>query len=174
MSRLSVWWLRLGINIERIQPGHPQQNGRHERMHLTLKNEATKPPGFNLLQQQSKLDDFLEQYNHDRPHEAINMKYPGEVYTPSSRIYSVPDEPDYPFHERTIRVTQCGRICIGSRKINLSAVFAGQTIGIREVADKIWLVSFMQFDIGFFDEDENKVQPAVNPFMPKVLPITPV
>lgn len=174
LSRLSVWWLRLGINIERIKPGHPEQNGRHERMHLTLKNEATRPPGFTLLQQQSKLDDFIEQYNHDRPHEAINMKYPGELYTPSTREYQSPEEPDYPFHERTIRVTQCGRICIGNRKIQLSAVFAGQMVGIREVADKIWLVSFMQYDIGFFDEDEHKVQPADNPFMPNVLPMSSV
>lgn len=86
LSRLSVWWLRLGIAIERIKPGNPQQNGRHERMHLTLKKEATKPPGYNLLQQQSRLDDFQQQYNHDRPHQALNMKYPGEVYTPSTRV----------------------------------------------------------------------------------------
>ena len=91
-----------------------------------------------------------------------------------TRVYQLPDEPDYPFHEGIIRVTQCGRICIGARKIQLSAVFAGQIVGIREVADKIWLVSFMQFDIGFFDEDENKVQPADNPFMPKVLPMSSV
>ncbi len=69
LSKLSVWWLRLGISIERIKPGHPQQNGRHERMHLTLKKEATKPPGFNFLQQQSKFDAFVDQYNNDRPHE---------------------------------------------------------------------------------------------------------
>ena len=77
----------------------------------------------------------------DRPHEVINMKYPGELYTPSTRVYQSPEEPDYPFHERTIRVTQCGRLCIGARKINLSAVFAGQTVGIREVADKIGSLS---------------------------------
>ena len=174
LSKLSVWWLRLGINIERIKPGNPQQNGRHERMHLTQKKEATKPPGFNCLQQQSKLDDFQDIYNHDRPHEALNMKYPGEVYTPSTRVYDGVTEPEYPFHDKTIRVTQCGRICIGSRKINLSVVFAGQTIGITEVSDKIWLVNFMQYDIGFFDEDENKVQPADNPFMPNVLPMSSV
>ncbi len=102
------------------------------------------------------------------------MKYPGEVYTPSARVYRPPDEPQYPFHDKSIRVTQCGRICIGSRKINLSSVFAGQNIGITEVSDKIWLVSFMHFDIGFFDEDENKVQPATNPFLPKVLPLSSV
>jgi transposase InsO family protein len=71
LSKLSVWWLRLGISIERIKPGCPQQNGRHERMHLTLKNEATKPPSFNILQQQERFDDFIEGYNNDRPHQAL-------------------------------------------------------------------------------------------------------
>jgi putative transposase len=174
LSRLSVWWLRLGIAIERIKPGHPQQNGRHERIHLTLKKEATKPASFNFLQQQARFDDFVELYNNDRPHQALGMKYPGEVYTPSAREYRPPDEPEYPFHDRTVRVTQCGRICIGRRKINLSAVFAGQTVGIREVSDQIWLVSFMDFDLGFFDQDEDRVEPAPNPFVPKVLPMSPV
>ena len=84
LSRLSVWWLRLGIRIERIRPGHPQQNGRHERMHLTLKREATRPAGANLLQQQAKFDVFLEEFNHERPHEALGMKCPAEVYTASA------------------------------------------------------------------------------------------
>lgn len=174
LSRLAVWWLRLGIAIERIKPGHPQQNGRHERMHLTLKKEATKPVAYNFLQQQSRFEDFVYQYNHDRPHQALAMKYPGEVYTPSPRVYRVPEDPDYPFHDRTVRITNCGRICIGSRKINLSRAFAGQLVGIREVGEKIWLVSFMEFDLGYFDETESKVQPAENPFVPKVLPMSPV
>lgn len=175
LSKLSVWWLRLGINIERIKPGHPQQNGRHERMHLTLKKEATKPPSFNFLQQQDRFDTFIGVYNHDRPHQALGMKYPGEVYTPSAREYRHPAVPDYPFHDRTIQVTQCGRICIGRRKINLSTVFAGQTVGIREVADQIWLVSFLNYDLGFFDQDINRVEPVGhNPFAPKVLPMSPV
>jgi putative transposase len=167
LSRLSVWWLRLGIQIERIQPGHPQQNGRHERMHLTLKQEATKPPGYNFLQQQGRFDDFLEVYNNQRPHQGLNGNYPGEVYTPSARLYEPLREPEYPFHDRTARVTQCGRICIKHRKINLSTVFAGQTVGIREVADKIWLVSFMEYDLGFFDEEAGRVEPASNPFVPE-------
>jgi len=174
LSRLSVWWLRLGIAIERIKPGNPQQNGRHERMHLTLKKEATKPASFNFLQQQSRFDDFVELYNNDRPHQALAMRYPAELYTPSAREYRPPDEPEYPFHDRTVRVTQCGRICIGRRKINLSVVFAGQTVGIREVSDQIWLVSFMEFDLGFFDQDEDRVEPASNPFLLKVLPMCPV
>ncbi len=148
LSRLSVWWLRLGIEIERIKPGHPEQNGRHERMHLTLKREATRPVAYNLLQQQGRFDDFLTVYNNERPHQALNMRYPAELYTPSAREYRIPDEPEYPFHDRTIRVTRCGRICIGHRKVNFSTVFAGQSVGIREVADKIWLVSFMNYDLG--------------------------
>jgi len=169
LSKLAVWWLRLGIAIERIKPGHPQQNGRHERMHLTLKKEATKPPGYNLLQQQERFDDFIEGYNNERPHQALGGLYPGEVYTPSARSYMHPEVPEYPLHDRTIKVTQCGRICIGSRKINLSGVFAGQYVGIREIADEVWLVSFMEYDLGFFDRDENRVEPVgKNPFAPKV------
>ena len=77
-EQASVWWLRLGIAIERIKPGHPQQNGRHERMHLTLKKEATRPPGMNSLQQQAKFDTFLQEFNTERPHEALAMKCPAE------------------------------------------------------------------------------------------------
>lgn len=90
LSKLSVRWLRLAIAIERIKPGHPQQNGRHERVHLTLKREATKPPAFNFLQQQAKLDAFVEVYNNARPHQALGGAYPGELYTPSPRIYEPP------------------------------------------------------------------------------------
>ena len=173
LSRLSVWWLRLGIAIERIKPGHPQQNGRHERMHLTLKQEATKLPSYNFLQQQGRFDVFVEGYNNDRPHQALGGKYPGEVYTPSACEYHHPEVPEYPFHDRTIQVTQCGRICMDNRKIYLSTVFDGQYVGIREVADKIWLVSFMHYDLGFFDEEENRVEPVGNnPFAPKVLPMS--
>jgi putative transposase len=174
LSKLSVWWLRLGIGIERIKPGNPQQNGRHERMHLTLKKEATKPPAKNFLQQQGKFDDFIQCFNHDRPHQALNMKYPGELYRPSPRAYTGLSEVEYPFHDRTITVTQCGRICIGRRKINLSGVFAGQNIGITEVSEKIWLVSFMQYDLGFFDHESGRVECAPNPFGAKLLPMCPV
>src|SRR5262249_48174713 len=87
LSKLAVWWLRLGIGIERIKPGHPQQNGRHERMHLTLKKETTEPAGLNLLQQQARFDDFIEVFNNERPHEALDMKCPAEVYQPSTGPY---------------------------------------------------------------------------------------
>ena len=169
LSKLAVWWLRLGIQIERIKPGHPQQNGRHERMHLTLKKEATKPASFNFLQQQGRFDKFLEVYNSQRPHQAIGMRYPAELYTPSARPFRHPEPPQYPFHDRTVCVTRCGRICIGRRKINLSQVFSGQLLGIREVDEKIWLVSFLDFDLGYFDEVEGRIEPGPNPFVAKVL-----
>src|SRR5262249_42701389 len=151
LSKLSVWWLRLGIHIERIKPGHPQQNGRHERIHLTLKKEATKPAARNFLQQQAKFDAFIDCYNNERPHQALDMRYPAELYEPSTRVYRGLVELTYPFHDRTITVTQCGRICFARRKINLSTVFAGHNVGIRQVTNRIWLVSFMHYDLGFFD-----------------------
>jgi len=174
LSKLSVWWLRLGINLERIKPGNPQQNGRHERMHLTLKKEATRPASFNFLQQQERFDNWLDEYNMQRPHESLNMKYPGELYTPSAREYHPPEQPEYPYHDRTVQVTNCGRICLRGRKINVCRALAGQYVGIREVADKIWLGSFMHYDLGFFDEDENRVEPGENPFIPKLLPMSSV
>jgi len=174
LSKLSVWWLRLGIGIERIKPGNPQQNGRHERMHLTLKKEATRPAAKNFLQQQAKFDRFIECYNHERPHQALNMRYPGELYKPSPRPYQGLNDLEYPLHDRTLTVTSCGRLCIGRRKINLSHVFAGQNVGIKEVAEKIWLVSFMHYDLGFFDHETGRVECAQNPFAAKVLPMSPV
>jgi putative transposase len=155
-----VWWLRLGIQIERIKPGHPQQNGRHERIHLTLKKEATRPAAKNLLQQQARFDRFRDGYNQERPHQALEMKYPAELYVPSTRPYRGLDDLEYPFHDRTITVTRCGRICFGRRKINLSNVFAGQNVGIKEVAERIWLVSFMEYDLGFFDHETCRLESA--------------
>jgi putative transposase len=166
LSRLAVWWLRLGIRLQRIKPGHPQQNGRHERMHLTLKNETTKPAAFNSLQQQERFEDFIRVYNQERPHQALGGAYPAEVYTPSPRLYEPPHDPDYPFHDRTVRVTRCGRICLGSRKINLSVALAEQLVGIREVDDQVWQVSFLEYDLGYFDRDQDRVEPGPNPFAP--------
>jgi putative transposase len=174
LSKLSVWWLRLGIDIERIKPGHPQQNGRHERMHLTLKKEATKPAAKNFLQQQARFDHFIHTFNEERPHQALNMKYPAELYSPSPRVYRGLGELEYPFHDKTVMVTRCGRICMGRQKINLSQVFAGQKVGVKEISEKIWLVSFMQYDLGFFDHETCRIESAQNPFAAKVLPMSPV
>src|SRR5215469_7409824 len=172
LSKLSVWWLRLGISIERIRPGHPQQNGRHERMHLTLKQEATRPAGQNFLQQQAKFDNFIQQFNQERPHEALAMQCPAEVYTASSRAYQGIPEPHYPFHDKTVVVTSCGRLCLYRKKINLSKSLAGQAVGIKEVDSGIWLVSFMQYDLGYIDLEEKTLQPLDNPFGPQVSPMS--
>ena len=172
LSKLSVWWLRLGIEIERIRPGHPQQNGRHERMHLTLKKEATRPAARNLLQQQARFDAFIDYYNHERPHQALAMRCPAEFYAPSPRPYRGLEDLDYPFHDHAHIVTRCGRICFGRRKINLSTVFAGQKVGVKEVSDRIWLVSFMHYDLGYFDHESCRLESAENPFGAKVLPMS--
>ncbi len=172
LSKLSVWWLRLGISIERIKPGHPQQNGRHERMHLTLKNEATRPPGMNSLQQQARFDAFLNEFNTERPHEAIAMKCPAEFYGPSTRTYNGLPDLAYPLHDRDVLVTACGRICLHRKKINISTVLAGQSLGIKEVDDGIWLVSFMHYDLGYIDLEQKTLQPLDNPFGPRLSPMS--
>jgi transposase InsO family protein len=164
LSKLSVWWLRLGIAIERIKPGHPQQNGRHERMHLTLKKEATRPPGMNSLQQQARFDDFVQEFNTERPHEALAMKCPAEIYSASSRPYSGLPDLTYPLHDRDVLVTDCGRICMHRKRVNISTVLAGQRLGIKEVDDGIWIVSFMHYDLGFIDLEQKTLQPLDNPF----------
>jgi len=120
-------------------------------MHLTLKLETTKPAGGNFLQQQARFDDFIDCYNSERPHQALNMACPAERYVPSTRPYRGLPELDYPFHDRTVTVTTCGRICFNRQKINLSVVFAGQSVGIKQVSEEIWLVTFMHYDLGYFD-----------------------
>ena len=173
LSRLSVGWLRLGIDIERIKPGHPEQNGRHERMHLTLKTEATQPASANFLQQQARFDDFIERFNQERPHQPLGMDVPADRYTRSPRPYRGLGDLDYPFHDWTATVTHCGRICFNRRKVNLSQVFAGQRVGVKQVSDNIWLVSFMHYDLGYFDHETCRLEPIENPFSPKVLPMSP-
>ncbi|MBF0354438.1 MAG: IS481 family transposase [Alphaproteobacteria bacterium] len=172
LSRLSVWWLRLGIAIERIKPGHPQQNGRHERMHLTLKTETTRPPGANSLQQQARFDCFVNEFNTERPHQALDMKTPAQLYRPASRPYLGLPDIEYPFHDKDILVTACGRICMHRKKINISTVMAGQRLGIKEVEEGIWLVSFMHYDLGYIDLEQKTLQTIDNPFGPRLSPMS--
>ena len=142
-------------------------------MHLTLKQETTKSARQNFLQQQARFDDFVTEHNTERPHRALNMQCPVERYTISPRPYKGLPDLDYPFHDKTFTVTTCGRICFNRRKINLSLVFAGQKIGIKQVSDRIWLVTFMDYDLGYFDDTECRMEPLENPFGPKVLPMSP-
>jgi len=173
LSKLAVWWLRLGIRLERIAPGHPEQNGRHERMHLTLKTEATRPAATNVLQQQARFDTFVHRFNHERPHQALDMATPASRYTPSTRLYRGVDEIEYPMHDWTAIITTCGRICYQRRKINVSQVFAGQKVGVKQTDEHIWLVSFMHYDLGYFDDETCRLEPIENPFGPSLLPMSP-
>ena len=173
LTKLSVWWLRLGIGIERIRPGHPEQNGRHERMHLTLKKETTRPPGENQLKQQEKFDDFVRIFNFERPHQGLGMKMPSDTFVKSERPYKGIEPLFYPFHDKTIQVTRCGRICQRNWKVNLSMAFAGQEVGVKEVEDGIWVVSFLDYDLGYFDAGGKRVEPVDDPFKIKVLPMSP-
>lgn len=163
LSKLSVYWMRLGIVPERIRPAHPQENGQHERMHRTLKRETTRPPRANLLQQQEAFDAFVDEFNTERPHEALDMKRPAQVYKPSSRRY--PDllpEPEYPTHDDVLRVTATGGIYLYRRKhIYLGVALSKQLVGIREEEDGRWLVSFMHIDLGYVETND-----AFTPIMP--------
>jgi hypothetical protein len=172
LSRLSAWWLRLGIKIERIRPASPQENGRHERMHRTLKQETTRPPGMNFLQQQARFDAFVNEFNNERPHEALDMKSPAAVYSTAKIAYAGLPDVEYPFHDRDILVTHCGRICMARKKINISTALAGQRLGLKEVDDGIWLVSFMQYDLGYIDLEQRTLQTIDNPFGARVSPMS--
>ena len=97
------------------------------------------------------------------------MRYPAERYVPSTRPYRGLPELDYPFHDQTLTVTTCGRICFNRQKINLGTVFAGQSVGIKQVSEQIWLVSLMDYDLGYFDHETCRLEPIENPFGPRVL-----
>ena len=161
LSSLSVWWMRLGIQIERIEPGQPQQNGRHERMHRTLKEEILPRSAKNLLAQQEQLDRFREDFNQRRPHEALKMKCPADLYKPSLKRYPprLP-EPLYSHHDLVRVVYDTGSVHFrGLNKFFLSHALAGQTVGFEEEQDGMWRISFMDLDLGFLDEQTMKFNP---------------
>jgi len=161
LSSLSVWWMRLGIQIERIEPGQTQQNGRHERMHRTLKEEILPRSAKNLLAQQEQLDRFREDFNQRRPHEALKMKCPADLYKPSLKRYPprLP-EPLYSHHDLVRVVYDTGSVHFrGLNKFFLSHALAGQTVGFEEEQDGMWRISFMDLDLGFLDEQTMKFNP---------------
>lgn len=164
LTRLAVWWIRLGIKIERIKPGNPQQNGRHERMHRTLKLAATQPPGLNLLQQQEKFFAFMDEYNKERPHQALDMKCPAEVYERSMRPYGGLTDITYPDCDKSLLISNCGRLCVKKMKVHMSKAFANQPVGLLQADDYIWEVHFMDYHLGYFDEISRKFAPKEDPF----------
>lgn len=143
LSRLAIWWIRLGIRPERIEPGKPQQNGRHERMHRTLKDEAISPPRANWRQQQAAFDSFRKEFNHERPHEAITQRFPGEVYGPSPRPYPLLlPEMTYPDDMQLRRVKAQGDISWKGHHVYLSATLAGELVGLHQINDDLWDIYF--------------------------------
>ncbi len=169
MTPLSVWWLRQGIKIERIKPGNPQENGRHERMHRTLKKWISSTRA-NFLQQQEDLDIFLNEYNVERPHEALHMKTPAEVHVRSTREYNRKQEDlDYPGAKFVKAVNLSGDILLNRERVYVGRAFAGYNIGVTEEEEGMYLAKFMDYELGFFDFETRKVLSVENPFvLPKV------
>jgi hypothetical protein len=149
LSKLSVWWIRLGIRPERIEPGQPQQNGQHERMHKTLKADATRPPSSSLGEQQLRFDRFRREYNDERPHESLEQETPSSCYQASTRVFpSLLPELVYPSHFEVRVVSESGGIHFRSRRFQLSTALANQELGLEETDDEVWTVSFGPLVLG--------------------------
>jgi putative transposase len=153
LSRLSMWWLRLGIRHERIDPGCPQQNGRHERMHQTLKQEAASPPRANRRRQQRALAEFVWSYNHERPHEALGQRTPAELYVASARVYpSRLPELEYPcdaVHFR--RIGSKGELKWRGARIFVSETLAGEMVGLTPIQEQLCDVHYGPVWLGRLD-----------------------
>jgi transposase InsO family protein len=161
LSRLSAWWIRLGIRPELTQPSHPEQNGSHERMHRTLKAETTRPPSANRSAQQRKFESFRREYNQERPHENLNQKSPAHLYAPSPRPY--PDrlpEPQYPGHFEVRKVSKNGGIRWKKGWVNISHSLLEQNVGLEEVHDGVWSLYFGSRLLGRFHEDTLQLHAA--------------
>jgi transposase InsO family protein len=162
LSALSVWWISLGIYPEQIEPGKPQQNGKHERMHLTMKKEATLPPEKNLPEQQARFDRFRKEYNYDRPHEALGMQTPSTVYKSSERRMSKRIRPyDYPLHFEVRRVSRNGGIRWKHLWVNVSHTLMEEYIGFEEIEDGIYNIYFYDFLIGRFFEEISRIKDVI-------------
>ena len=160
LSRLAVWWIRLGIHPIRIEPGCPNQNGRHERMHRTLKKHTARPPRANLSAQQRRFNEFRQEFNEVRPHESLGGDVPSEHYEPSRRPYpgTVP-EPEYPEHFELRKVATNGCFKWHDKSIIASRTLIGETIGLEEFDEGLWSVYFGPVLLARFDERERRLYP---------------
>ena len=160
LSQLSIWLLKLGLQIERTAPGQPQQNGRHERYHRTLKEETTQPREKTFSAQQARFDAFRNEYNHERPHEAIHMAVPAAYYHPStSRLPRGNEWPglDYPEGWQRRQVRQCGEIKWRGELIFVSTLLAGETLAVQPVSSTVSLIRFCSLILGVLREDNTFV-----------------
>jgi transposase InsO family protein len=161
LSELGVWFIRLGIVVEHSRPGHPEENGRHERMHRTLKAEATRPPEASLRRQQVRFDRFVREYNEERPHEALGQVPPAAVYVPAGRAYRPRPAPlTYPEADRVLRVRTNGEIYLHRQYIYLGGVLAGEQVGLTRLQERQWEVRFGPLLLGVLDERQGKVEDA--------------
>jgi hypothetical protein len=164
-SYLSAWWVRLGITPELIEPGKPQQNGRHERMHRTLKAETARPPSSNLASQQARFNRFKKVYNEERPHDALELETPASCYVPSPRPYPEGklSPPIYPAHYEIRKVAGDKTIKWHDRKVFVSELLIRDHIGFEEVADGEWSVYFGPVHLGWFDERDYRIMDSRGP-----------
>ena len=162
LSRLSIWWIRLGIYPELIELGHPEQNGRHERMHKTLKQETTRPPAATMRSQQRRFERFRAEFNDERSHEALNQETPASRYTPSRRPLPARLSPvEYPAHFETRLMSRNGGFRWARKRIPLLHLLEGQYIGLEEVDDGIWDVYYSTVRLGQMDERLLRVEDAL-------------
>lgn len=158
LSQLSVWWISLGIVPELIEPGKPQQNGRHERMHRTLKERTASPPRGNLRSQQLRFDQFRRVYNYERPHEALQMETPAALYRPSSRPFTDrPDPLEYPGHFEIRRVSGDCTLRWNGRKVFVSSLLKKRSVALEQVGDGVWSVFFGPVHLGWLDESDYRI-----------------
>jgi transposase InsO family protein len=161
LSQLAVWWLKLGIQLDRIDPGHPEQNGRHERFHLTLQEETTTPPAATPRQQQVRFDRMRGEFNTERPHEALGQQPPARVYVPSPRPYPARvDDPWYDATHQVRRVKDRGWIKWGGDQIFISEAVRGELVGVTETPRGDWLVRFLHVELGRIDRQTRRFTPA--------------
>ncbi len=163
LSRLSYWWIRLGIHPERIEPGHPEQNGRHERLHKTLKAQTARPPASTLRRQQDRFNRFCAEYNEHRPHEALQMRTPASFYSRSPRPYPrrLPAV-EYPLSMDVKRVQWHGDITYRGRRIFLTESLSDDYIGIEQISESQSLIWYCHYLLGSIDHQQWMVKPAKN------------
>lgn len=159
LSTLSVWWIKLGIDHQRIDPGQPQQNGAHERMHRTLKAETTRPPERDMARQQVRFDAWRAEFNEDRPHDALGGAVPASRYTASPRpMPSTLPEPEYPGHFETRWISRCGTYKWQGRQLFLSQALHHEWVGFEETGDGVWSVYFYDRLLAKLDERDFKLR----------------
>jgi putative transposase len=160
LSRLSVWWLRLGIRLERIALGHPEQNGSHEQFHSVLKAATARPPAANARAQQQRFVRFCAEYNDDRPHEALDDRVPASCYQASRRLLPSRLPPiDYPAHWEIRRVSTIGQVSWGAQTLFLSGALAGEEVAFEEVDDGLWTVHFATLALCRYAAGQRGIQP---------------